>query len=191
MSTTEGGDYIDFSFEFSPGYFDGLQHLHLSLCVEPVSRLYLHACGAAFAHLRHIFLQMLDKRVQGSFVDLLCSVSNPKSLVVDVHISEAIELHIVFFGPIASKQSMGVGIDQPRKDNKVRTILLMFKCNVFLLDPLRDLKRGGDLSDYAFAVNSNRDVGLGLDGVGLLESEVIGRSSDCYELSDVGKQKPM
>lgn len=82
---------------------------------------------------------------------------------------------------------MGMGVDQPRKDNEIRAILLMLKCNVFLLNPLRDLKRGSDLSDDAFAVDSDGDVGLRLDGAGLLEGEVVGRSSDCYELPDVGK----
>lgn len=173
MSPTESRDDIHFSFEFLAGQLNCLQHLHLSLCIETISRFDLYGCGAAFAHLSYILFQMLDKRIQGSFIDLLGSVPNPKSFVVYVHISKSVELHIVFFGPIPSEKCVRVGIDQPRKDNQVRAILLLLKSNVLLLDPLGDLVRGGDFSDDTFAVNSYGEVGLGLNGAGLFESEVM------------------
>ena len=124
-------------------------------------------------------------------IDLLCSVSDSKPLVVDVHIGEAVQLHVVLFGSIASEQRMRVRVDQPRKGDEARTILLVLEGNAFFLDPLRNFLRRGDLGDDAFAVNRNGDVGLGLDGASLLEGEVIGRRSYGDELPDVGEQKPM
>lgn len=115
VCSTECADNGDLVFILFLSDFDGLKHFYLVLGIKSITRLDFHRGRAQLAHSGQILIKMRGQFLNCRLGHGLSREPNSQSLIIDIHIPLAIELHLILFGPISHEYGMRMGIHKPRQ----------------------------------------------------------------------------